>query len=1170
MKHFTLNLRWLIMSLVLCVGGGTAWGGEVTDVLNQALTCVTGTNYTEWSVKTATSDAVYAGQSAGGNKSIQLRSSNNNSGIVTTTSGGKVKSITVEWNNNTTNGRTLNIYGKNSAYSAATDLYNTSNQGTLLGTIVNGTSTSLTVSGDYEYIGIRSASGALYLTSVSIVWESTNNKTTPELSWSESTYTAILGQTTVFPSLIQSNVESGTLSFSSSNEAVATISSNGAIELKSKGSTTITATAAGTATQNEFSASYTLNVNNPPIAGVLFNETFDLYDFSGGRDGQYSGNGVASGTFKEETNDEHGWTADRCNGASQCVKFGSSNDNATLTTRSISLSGNGTLTFSAAGWGSGTNTLTVSATGGTLEGTTSFTLTNGSWTDYTINIAGGTGNLVLTFSGKRGFIDEIMVVNASGKNFPGLAFEPNTPQTLVVGETADVAFSKNTTEEVTFSFNPEGIASYDAATGTLTALAAGTTVLTASAPEGENYAAGTATLSVTVNKKAAGISFAKSSYVATLDGGFETPAITNPNELTVTYASSDPEIAAVDASTGSVTVKAVGEVTITATTAETAEYEAGEASYTLTITNDAPVVFKKVTKSAEIVSGMEYILVATGNNKAMGGQNNADYRSSAAVTITSNTVIVTADMGVAILTLTGNDTDGWTALAADNGKYLSFGDKKLKSVDEKDATKWAITDDFQMKSGDDHTIQYNSGSPRFACYSSNQAKVYLFVKETKEIAFTNETAEIWNGTTYTNTLVNVNGLEGTYSSSNEAVATVNATTGEATALHRGNTTISFSWETQTKNGKEIEAGEVTYVLTVKNPETFKKVTNISEVVAGKEYILVATGISKAIGEENSNNSNRKGVSVTIENDKVTVMEKSFTVFTLGGSTDAWTFQANDNSKYLALTLDANYLEESEAVGTENKQEWTVTKDFNVVNKAYNNRTIGSADNNGNSFATYTNNSDGKEYAVLFVKMPDAFDVKITAAKMGTLYVGDGNLVVPEGVTAQTLKLDANGDGTALVASREYKAGDVLPAGEAVIIYGEAGDYSFEYTTDEGTFGTVDAENLLKGSDTATTDNEEGYSYYTLGVINNVAGFYRQTGTEAKSVKSAAHKAYLKVPNAGGEVKSFYVLGGDTTTGVTAIETSDRSNNVVYNLAGQRVSTPTKGLYIVNGKKVFIK
>ena len=42
--------------------------------------------------------------------------------------------------------------------------------------------------------------------------------------------------------------------------------------------------------------------------------------------------------------------------------------------------------------------------------------------------------------------------------------------------------------------------------------------------------------------------------------------------------------------------------------------------------------------------------------------------------------------------------------------------------------------------------------------------------------------------------------------------------------------------------------------------------------------------------------------------------------------------------------------------------------------------------------------------------------------------------------------------------------------------------------------------------------------------------------------------------------------------VTAIETvkAEKANNEYYNLAGQRVANPTKGLYIVNGKKVIIK
>ncbi len=184
--------RLLTFLTLLMLFFGVTWAADVTDVLNRSTTGVTGSSYTNWSGKTSNSTAVYAGNSAGGNTSIQLRSNESTSGIVTTNSGGKVKSITVSWNGNTSNGRTLNIYGKNSAYSAASDLYGT-NAGTLLGTIVYGASTSLTVSGDYQYIGIRSNSGALYLTSVTIVWETGGSTTetvaTPTFNPTEGTFT---------------------------------------------------------------------------------------------------------------------------------------------------------------------------------------------------------------------------------------------------------------------------------------------------------------------------------------------------------------------------------------------------------------------------------------------------------------------------------------------------------------------------------------------------------------------------------------------------------------------------------------------------------------------------------------------------------------------------------------------------------------------------------------------------------------------------------------------------------------------------------------------------------------------------------------------------------------------------------------------------------------------
>ena len=147
-------------------GEGTV---AVSDVLTRAWTGVSGTTYVDWSGKTATSSAVYAGQSAGGNSSIQLRSKNSNSGIVTTASGGTVSEITVDWNSNTTSERKLDIYGKNTPYAAPTDLYSDNSKGTKIGSISMGT-TSLTITGDYRYIGVRSNNGALYMNSLTITW----------------------------------------------------------------------------------------------------------------------------------------------------------------------------------------------------------------------------------------------------------------------------------------------------------------------------------------------------------------------------------------------------------------------------------------------------------------------------------------------------------------------------------------------------------------------------------------------------------------------------------------------------------------------------------------------------------------------------------------------------------------------------------------------------------------------------------------------------------------------------------------------------------------------------------------------------------------------------------------------------------------------------------------
>ena len=153
-------------------------GGEAPDTIEDKLTAdkfkATGTTYEVFTGVKATSPAVYAGCTANNEGAIQLRSKGSDCGIVTTTSGGSATRISVVWGTSTLSGRTIDIYGKSTAYKAASDLYtskdNTGDPGIKIGSIVSGTSTELVIEGDYPYIGIRSNDGALYLDSITITW----------------------------------------------------------------------------------------------------------------------------------------------------------------------------------------------------------------------------------------------------------------------------------------------------------------------------------------------------------------------------------------------------------------------------------------------------------------------------------------------------------------------------------------------------------------------------------------------------------------------------------------------------------------------------------------------------------------------------------------------------------------------------------------------------------------------------------------------------------------------------------------------------------------------------------------------------------------------------------------------------------------------------------------
>ncbi len=80
------------------------------------------------------------------------------------------------------------------------------------------------------------------------------------------------------------------------------------------------------------------------------------------------------------------------------------------------------------------------------------------------------------------------------------------------------------------------------------------------------------------------------------------------------------------------------------------------------------------------------------------------------------------------------------------------------------------------------------------------------------------------------------------------------------------------------------------------------------------------------------------------------------------------------------------------------------------------------------------------------------------------------------------------------------------------------------------------------------------------------GFYRAVGS-----KVSAHKAYLDLSSVGGAgVNMVYLDYNEETDGISDLKAPKSENGDVYSITGVKVQHPTKGLYIINGKKVIIK
>lgn len=182
------------------------------------------------------------------------------------------------------------------------------------------------------------------------------------------------------------------------------------------------------------------------------------------------------------------------------------------------------------------------------------------------------------------------------------------------------------------------------------------------------------------------------------------------------------------------------------------------------------------------------------------------------------------------------------------------------------------------------------------------------------------------------------------------------------------------------------------------------------------------------------------------------------------------------------------------------------------------------------------------------------------------YSNSHAFVVPSGLTVSEINVDGG-----KLAVSSYAEGAVVPKNTGVMVSSStAGSKTITFT---GRAGSALGTNLLKASGdegiSAANMTEADTKFYRLTMHNGTQIGFWWGAENGAAFDLAANKAYLAVPEDAMTARGLWFDEGETTS-IKQVEALGLKVEGYYNLNGQRVAQPTKGLYIVNGKKVVIK
>ena len=368
---------------------------------------------------------------------------------------------------------------------------------------------------------------------------------------------------------------------------------------------------------------------------------------------------------------------------------------------------------------------------------------------------------------------------------------------------------------------------------------------------------------------------------------------------------------------------------------------------------------------------------------------------------------------------------------------------------------------------------------------------------------------------------------------------------------------------------------------VTGDNVYALVTDASTLAAGDKILIayVKDNNAMALGT-NQKTNNREAVAVTLNTDGTLTPSETTQVITL--EKDGSNFLFNVGTGYLyASSNSANQLKTQTKASDDAKASISITNgEATILFQGTNTHNfLRYNPNNGTPlFACYLSTSTTGSLPQIYRKVtatePETVEVAIGATGYATLYYGDKNLVVPEGVEAYVYHLEGN-------ELKEQPVGDVINAGTAVVLKATetlpADGSVFEFEVTDTPVNQALQSDLYGYDEDTETSLDGNYLYYMLSLNAEDApesiGFY-YGADNGGAFTSLAHRAFLALPAEKANGVKALLLNGeliiDTTTGLSTLQ-SDASSITVFNLNGQRVNAPKRpGIYVIGGRKVIIK